>query len=166
VDPIIAHSRVVQLLGELGFTGWRTYPVTVTDREDHPHPNYHGLVITGRCGRIDLSRSAVVLHKYPARWYPHFLGHFFPEDSWDGSDLFMELPYADGEASGTKFATERVKQAFHRAKIKNVAFERLSERSVDASIYKIGSNHLLPPDYSDRVDEAYRRAGVERPGEG
>jgi hypothetical protein len=160
---VIVHRRVIDLLRENRFTGWETYPVIVVDREGRSHLDYYGLVITGRCGAVDLARSVVVLSKYPTGWYPHFLGRYFDESSWGGSDFLMELPDCRGKASAHVFVTEPVRLAFSGAKIENVDFRALSEISVDTSVYEIGSQYLLPSDFSLRVAAAYRDAGMPRP---
>lgn len=162
--PVIAHRRVMDLLREHGVTGWSTYPVTVTDKTGQAHLDYEGLTIVGRCGPADLSRSVVVLSEYPAGWFPHFLGHYFAKDSWDGSDIFMERPNSRGKVIALKFVTEKVHQIFKRAKIKNIRMECLTERSVMTSIHEIGDPHSIPADFIQRVNAAYARADVPRPG--
>jgi hypothetical protein len=82
--------------------------------------DYGGLVVTGRCGAIDRSRSEIVLYEYPAGWFPDGRGLFFAEDSWDGTDVFM----ADDE-TGYIFVTDRVRRAL--AKTANVMFEAAAE---------------------------------------
>jgi hypothetical protein len=63
-----------------------------------------------------------------------------------------------------KFVTERARQAFVEANVENARFECLTEREIMTSIYEIGSvTHRLPPDFKQRVDAAYRRAGVDKP---
>jgi hypothetical protein len=136
----------------------------VTDKKGRLYRDYNGLQISGRCGAVNLTRSVVVLSEYPAGWFPHFLGHYFAEDSWDGTDLFMERPDERGRVTGHVFATERVRDVFRRAKVRNVAFERLTDVSVNTDTYEVGSDYLMPPDFSQRVDAAYARAGVPRPG--
>lgn len=151
------------MLLEHRISGWRTYPVNVMDKLGEPQPDYEGLVVTGRCGNVDLARSIVVLSEYPTGWYPHFLGHYFEESSWDGSDIFMETPDSAGRVTAHKFVTEKVRLAFEKAKIKNARLERLTEQSVRTSVYEIGSSHLLPHDFSRRVEAAYIRAGIPKP---
>jgi hypothetical protein len=163
VGALIVHRRVVQLMREQGFTGWRSYVVSVIGKGGDYHPEYEGLVILGRCNSADLSRSVVVLSEYPAGWLPHFLGYYFDEASWDGTDLFMETPDALGKTTAHVFVTERVRLAFEKAKVKNVRFGRLTERSVMTANYEIGSSHRLPRDFSLRVSAAYRRAGISPP---
>jgi len=153
----------VDLLEQHGLTGWRTYAVHVTDKAGESHPDYAGLSMVGRCGPVDLSRSVVVLSQYPGGWFPHFLGHYFAEDSWDGSDVFMEREDSTGRVTARIFVTEKVREALDRAEVKNLRLQRLTEKSVMTSIYEIGSSHLLPCDFSQRVDAAYARAGVSRP---
>jgi hypothetical protein len=50
---------------------------------------------------------------------------FFEEDSWDGSDFFMEE-----RKSGWVFVTRRVVDFFRRNKIRNVQFERMDELEI------------------------------------
>ncbi len=161
--PVIAHRRILDLLRENGITGWSTYPVIVTDKAGHFHPDYEGLMINGRCGPVDLSRSVVVLSKYPAGWFPHFCGHYFTEDSWDGSDIFMERADSSGKVTARCFVTEKVQQVFKRENIENVRLDCLADKSVMTSIYEIGRSYLLPPDFAHRVAAAYARAGIPLP---
>lgn len=163
VFPRVVHRRVVDLLQEHGLTGWQTYDVRLTDRDGGPHTDYCGLVITGRCGPADPSRSTIVLHAYPGGWYPHMLGHYFEEASWDGSDLFMEREDARGATTGSTFVTERVRSVFRKAKVRNVRLERLCELSVSADIYSFGREYMLPDDFARRVDAAYAVSGLPRP---
>lgn len=167
---LVVHRRVVQLLREKGFTGWGMYVVSVIDKGGDYHPDYEGLVVWGRCGPADLSRSVVVLSQPPSEYYvggrfPQFLGYYFPEDSWDGSDIFMEMPDARARKTARVFITERLRLAFEAARVKNVKFERLTEAVVDTSVYETGNAYKLPRDFSARVTAAYRRAGIEPPSQ-
>jgi hypothetical protein len=161
--PLIVHRRIVDLFREHSITGWSTYPVIVIDKAGHSHLDYEGLKIIGRCGPVDLSRSVIVPSEYPAGWFPHFLGHYFAEDSWDGSDIFMERVDSIGKVTARCFATEKVHRIYQKVGIENIRFECLTDRSVMTSIYEIGGSHLLPSDFSQRVDAAYARAGIPRP---
>ena len=162
---VIVHRCIVNLLRDQGFTGWRPYVVSVIDKGGDYHPEYDGLVILGRCGAADLSTSVVVLSQYPAGWYPHLLGYYFPADSWDGSDIFMERPDTCGHQTGHTFVTDRLRAAFEAANVQNVRFEPLPDHSAPSSVYEIGSGHRVPEDFPARVSAAYRRAGVDRPNQ-
>jgi hypothetical protein len=59
--PMIVSTRVVRVLTEHGITGWATYPVTVSDKRGDEVEGYVGLAITGRCDRVDIARSSVVV---------------------------------------------------------------------------------------------------------
>ena len=161
--PVVVHARVVALLREHAFTGWATYPVTVAAKSGDLHPDYFGLAITGRCGPIDLARSAVALVEYPGGWVPHFEGHYFDPDSWDGSDLFMERPDALGHLTMSRLCTDRVRHALERAKIRGLRFTALPEVRVSTAVFAIGSPHRLPPDYAARLEAAYVKVGVPQP---
>jgi hypothetical protein len=53
-------------------------------------------------------------------------GFYFDEDSWDGSDFFMEERPTDWI-----FVTRRVVDLFRLNKIRNVQFERLTEMEIE-----------------------------------
>jgi hypothetical protein len=161
--PLLVHARVVELLTNAAFTGWATYEVEVITKTGKAAPNYFGLAITGRCDRIDLSRSPIVLNRMPGGWNPQFQGYYFVPDSWDGSDLFMERPDRLGKTSSIRMVTEGVYKKLKEAKCGNLQFTRLSEDLMDTSVYTIALAHLLPEDFASRLEAAYRAAGVPRP---
>lgn len=163
VFPLVVHARVVDVLDRHHLTGWDTFDVDVYSKSGRRVPDYHGIAIHGRCGRVDLSRSAIELRLMPRGWWPDFRGHFFDEGSWDGSDLFMDRPDSQGTSTGFRFVSRRVVDAFSKAKVRNIAFCALSEERVATTTYSIGSSHLLPPDFSERLRAAYATAGVEPP---
>src|SRR5437588_991555 len=99
------HQRVIDVLLDNRFTGWSTYPAVVCDKSGLEYAHYHGLVITGRCGQRNLSASKIELSEYPGGWFPNFVGHYFDETSWDGSDLFMEEGDESGLGDSAKFMT-------------------------------------------------------------
>ena len=137
--PIIVSEFVVQLLRSHGFTGWSLYDVSVQDKQGHLIPGYSGLAITGRCGKIDYTRTVVVPRVYPAGIFPIGKGLLFDPESWDGSDLFMPA-----DNVGYKFMVDDVKKAFERAKIRNVSFTPLDQFEVEMmDLEKAGV--VLPP---------------------
>ena len=161
--PIIVHARVLEVFQHHQFTGWSTYPVAVWTKAGELAPDYFGLAINGRCARVDLSRSTSELREYPGGWVPHFRGHFFVPDTWDGSDLFMEAPDQAGKISAKRMMTDTVRRALAKAKVRNLELCSLPDESVSTSVYTIALQHLLPPDFEQRVAEAYAHAGVPRP---
>ncbi|MGN6628014.1 MAG: hypothetical protein ACTHLN_15455 [Tepidisphaeraceae bacterium] len=68
---LILHNRLIEVLRSQGFTGWKTYPLTMHSRPGTVDDNFSGLAYSGRCGYLDLSRCEAVLRKYPAGWHPH-----------------------------------------------------------------------------------------------
>lgn len=123
VIPLIS-DRVFNILQDDGFSGWSTYPVEVFGKGGARLPGYHGLMVTGRCGPIDQSRSRIIVKPPPVptgRHYQVRLGLYFDPASYDGSDLFLP--------EGTAFilVTERVKKALENAKCSNAALERITE---------------------------------------
>jgi hypothetical protein len=62
--PVVSR-RMLQLLERGGFTGWGTCPVDLGDKAGEWVPGYAGLMISGRCDPVDLSRSELALREYP-----------------------------------------------------------------------------------------------------
>jgi hypothetical protein len=118
---IIADS-VVQMLRAHGFTGWGLYELSVQDKQGQPVPGYSGLAVPGRCGKLEQSMSVRVPRIYPGGIFPVWKGLLFEPSTWDGSDFFMPV----GE-TGHVFVVEAVKQAFEKAKIRDVEFEPLDQ---------------------------------------
>jgi hypothetical protein len=161
--PLIIHERVVELLTHSALTGWSTYPVEVHSKSGRVVPGYAGLAVSGRCGPVDISRSAIGLRQMPGGWFPYFRGHFFVPDTWDGSDLFMAAPDHLGKVSTMRFLSARGRQVLRGAKVRNLSLIRLTESQTDTSVYTIGLQHLLPADFERRLALAYAEAGVPRP---
>jgi len=120
--PIIIADSVVQLLRMQGFTGWSLYEVAVCGKQGQTIPGYHGFSVKGRCGNIDWAKGVEVPRIRPAGIFPVWKGLLFDPESWDGSDFFMPA-----ERVGYVFVVEEVKNAFQRAKIRNVDFTPLDQ---------------------------------------
>ena len=118
---LIVSDRVVEVLNDNKLTGWSTYPVTLTNRDDEILNGYCGLAITGRCGEIDNSRCQIVPKQYPAGEFPVYRGIYFDESTWDGSDIFC---FSGGGAR--KCVTERFRAAVEEAGLRDIDFEALS----------------------------------------
>jgi len=116
-------NRVLNAFSAAGVTGWKAAPAIVTNSLGQPVPNYGLLIVTGRSGPIDNSRSV------QADWLIHgkttakkaWKGLYFEDGTWDGSDLFAPL------GSAFFFATSKVKDVLEREKATNVDLEPLSE---------------------------------------
>jgi hypothetical protein len=162
---LVVHQRIIDQLKEYGISGWKTYSVEVLNRRGVSYDNYTGLSISGRCNSVDLSRSSIILEEYPGGWYPHFLGYYFDELSWDGTNMFMERADSGGCVSAHIFVTEQVRAIVRRAAIKNVIFQRLTDVTLLTSIFEIGSPKTLPADFRSRVAAAYSTANVPIPRE-
>jgi hypothetical protein len=135
---VIVSDAVVQLLRSHGFTGWSLYEVSVRDKQGQLIPGYSGLAITGRCGKIDYTRTVVVPRIRPAGIFPIGKGLLFDPESWDGSDLFMPAGNV-----GHKLMVDRVKKAFERAKIRNVSFTPVDQYEVE--LITLENAGVVPP---------------------
>jgi hypothetical protein len=121
VGPVLLSATLVEVLRTNGFSGWDVYPVPLRGKAGESLPSYFGLIVHGRCGAIDPSRSVKAMKEYPAGSFPIVKGLGFEESSWDGADFFMP---SDGTA--WVFVTERVKRVL-ASTVRNARFEALDQ---------------------------------------
>jgi len=130
---IVVSERVVDLLTSNNLTGWKTYPVTVYDKQEQVVGGYYGLAITGKVGRPDFRRSEII-EKPPITPkgvpYKVFKGIHFENDFTDDSDISLI------ETTTYRVVTQKVVQAFRRAKIYNVELVPLKEAEMDVSVWE------------------------------
>ncbi|GAB3260324.1 hypothetical protein GCM10027425_23430 [Alteromonas gracilis] len=102
----LVSTRVLDVLDQIGATGWHSRPVTIRYKNGDPLPDFHLLAVTGACDSIDLNYDpATRYNAYDDVWRAS--GIDFTE-GWDGSDLF----WSRGLVSNATFATGRVHAAF------------------------------------------------------
>ncbi len=136
--PLIVSERVIDLFKSNGITGWKTYKVQVRSKQNELiNQKYFGLIITGRCGHRDYSKSSIVLGKIGIHIEPHIKGFYFDKDYWDGSDLFMSNPDQEGNSTMHRFCTQKVVDLFEKEKIKNVVFEKLNDSTLAIELYEV-----------------------------
>ncbi len=117
-------ERVVAALRAVSASGWGTYPVRLEAEDGTEVTGYSGLVVSGRCGAIDNTRSVQVEKAVvgnPKGNAPVWKGLYFAEESWDGSDIFRP------SGTGYIFVTEKVRAALDRAKVTNLTYTALAE---------------------------------------
>lgn len=120
----VLSDRVIDILHAGRFTGWTTYPVEVYGKSGERIDGYHGFAVTGRCGRVLWSKGKKERRPAPVpggQAYDVWVGMYFAERSWDGSDIFMP------KATTYAIVVEAVMQALTRAKVTNIKFTRLTE---------------------------------------
>lgn len=131
LPPFLCVSeKVINILKENHFTGWSTYPVEVSDRKGNNLPGYYGFAVTSYAGKRDISRSPIVVtYTSPdGRTSTAYKGFYFDEDKWDGSDIFRVHP-------AWIIVTKTVKDAFTKAKIRNVKFIALPDEETNTLVY-------------------------------
>ena len=129
-DVISATYAAIELISDRmvetlqGFSGWSTFPATVTGKRGEEVPGYSGLVITGRCGPLNKDRGRELWGPHetpPGKPGPRRLFPWFDPDTWDGSDLFAP------EGTAHRLITRDLMLALKRAKITNITMTPLCE---------------------------------------
>ncbi|WP_214114707.1 hypothetical protein [Aequorivita echinoideorum] len=136
--PLIVSERIIELFKSNGITGWKTYNVKIYSKKNELiDQKFFGLIITGRCGHRDFSKSSIVLDKIGIYTEPHIKGFYFEKDYWDGSDLFMDNPDENGNTTVFRFCSQKVVDLFKKEKIKNINFTNLNEPTLAIELYKV-----------------------------
>jgi hypothetical protein len=123
VNLYLISDRMKTVLEENALTGWKIFVVQVMDRKGREIQGYHGLSITGRCGKIDYGKSEIIKKRLvpdtPLSKY--YRGLHVGLDEWDDSDFFLPEKYF-----GT-IITSRAVEVLKKNKITNIRFDNLTE---------------------------------------
>ena len=117
----LVSERVLEAFVAGGVTGWEAATAEISDRGGQAIAGYRLLVVVGRCGAVDNSRSVLVDRIVPGnpKGSKVWKGLYFEEKTWDGSDLF------NPGRSSLLFATEKVKRILEREKATNIHLESM-----------------------------------------
>ena len=119
---LISYNMKV-VLEDNDLTGWKTFETKVLDEQGQEIQGYHGLSITGRCGKIDYSQSEVIEKRLvpegPLGKY--YRGLYVGLDEWDGSDFFLP------EKNFGTVITNRAAGILKKNKFTNIRLENLAD---------------------------------------
>jgi hypothetical protein len=117
----LISKKMVNIMTENKFTGWKLFDIEIYDKENNLVPGYYGLSAIGRCGPQDYTKCKTIFKQYIENGpiVERYKEFHFDIDTWDGSDFFFPENYLGFTV------TERVKIAFEKAKLTNVKFRSL-----------------------------------------
>lgn len=120
----LVSDRFLEVLETNHFTGWKSYPVRLFEKNGTEIFGYNGFSVTGKAGKIDWDQCEIV--QMPDTWdsskiKSYYKGTPINMSEWDGSDIFMP------SNNWGKFITEPVYKALKKAKITNIEFEKATE---------------------------------------
>jgi len=122
----LISSKFKEVLEENLFTGWKTFPIRLMNKKGHEIQGYYGLSVTGRCGKIDYSKSEIIEKRLvpngPLGKY--YKGLYIGLDKWDGCDFFLPEDYYG------IVTTSRVAEVLKKEKLTNIRLENLKDISV------------------------------------
>jgi hypothetical protein len=116
----LVSGRLKSALEHARLTGWSTYQVDLVGKFGETIEDYYGFVVLGRCGEWDLGRSVRVMKQYRTGPHPVWVGSYFEESSWDGSDFVVP----DGSASIV--ATAAVVELCREMRVTGLSFVSLN----------------------------------------
>ncbi len=151
----IISDRIKELFTAHNFTGWKTYPINLYDKNGKLISGYHGFAVTAKVGPIDYSRSEIIAKPPIIIGKPNIVkkGLYFDENSWDGSDFLF---------AGYILVTRPVVEALRKAvpKVKNWRAIPASqyERSI---IFDAVEPEFLTEKERDKINELRREFKIE-----
>ena len=119
----LISDKMKAVLEENALTGWKTFGVKVLDKKGQEIQGYHGLSVTGRCGKIDYSKSEIIEKRLVpnAPLGKYYKGLHVGLDKWDGSDFFLPEKYFG------IIITSRAAEVLKKSKFTNIKLENLEE---------------------------------------
>lgn len=129
----VISDKLKMVLEENNLTGWKTYPIKLTDKKDNEILGYQGFSITGRCDPIDYGKSQIIKKQIRegGPFWNYYRGIYIDLDKWDGSDFF--LPRG---SFGIK-VTSKVADLLKKNKISNLFLENLADVEIMESAVKL-----------------------------
>lgn len=126
----LISERMVNIMKENGFTGWKLFDVEVYDKQNNKVPGYYGLSATGRCGSQDYSKCIDFTTKFVENGpiVEMCKGFHFDINTWDGSDFFFAKNHYGF------IITECVYHAFLEAKLSNLRMSNLLDWNIQKRI--------------------------------
>lgn len=120
----LISERLVSILEYHDFTGWKTYPIIVLDKQENNVLGYKGLSVTGRSGPIIYKDSNLFeKRKVPDGPLCKFYKGEFVE-LWDGSDFFLP------ENSIGTVVSKKVADVLNINKVTNLQLINLADAEV------------------------------------
>lgn len=87
----LISDKMRNVLEHNNLTGWKTFPVTILDKDGREVVGYHGFSIIGRCGPVDYKKCEIIEKRFvptgPLGKY--YKGLYIGLDEWDGTDFFL-----------------------------------------------------------------------------
>lgn len=137
VTTVLFDSRLFSAFEQYEVTGWLAHPIRLIGKMGQEILGYSLLVVTGRCGNVQYSRSERTYMSFPAGDSPSLKGLYFDEATWDGADVFM----CESERQSV-FVTEKARDAIQSI-TKDIKFPRLSDWEA-AEFALIGATGFVP----------------------
>ncbi|MDP9388597.1 MAG: hypothetical protein M3Q48_11975 [Actinomycetota bacterium] len=119
-EPPLVSPRLIQVLSDLGATGWRGDSIQFTDHVLARVPalvHYVALIVDGSAGPLRMNRSGAELTK-EMLWSDEEVQ--FDWDSWDGSDVFQAGQFG-------VFVVPRVAEALAEAGLTNLRLSTVDD---------------------------------------
>lgn len=119
----LISDKMKATLERNALTGWQTFEVKVLDKKGQEIQDYHGLSITGRCGKIDYSKSEIIEKRLVpnAPLGKYYKGLHVGLDKWDDNDFFLPEKYFG------IIITNRAAEVLKKNKLTNIRLENLGE---------------------------------------
>lgn len=129
----LISDKMKAVLKDNNLTGWKTFAVKVLDKQGQEIKGYHGLSITGRCGKIDYNKSEITEKRLvpDGPLVKYYKGLHVGLDKWDGKDFFLPEKYFG------IMTTQRAAEVLKKNKLTNIRLENLAEIEMDYSTVQV-----------------------------
>ncbi len=119
----LISDKMKAVLEENALTGLKIFAIKLFDKKGTEIHGYHGLSISGRCGKIDYSKSEIIEKRLVpnAPLGKYYKGLHIGLDTWDGNDFFLPEKYFG------IIITSRAAKILKKEKLSNIRIENLAD---------------------------------------
>lgn len=129
----LISDKMKTVLEDNDLTGWKTFEVKIVDKQGQEIKGYHGLSITGRCGKVDYNKSEIIQKRLVPNGplVKYYKGLHISLDKWDKKDFFLPEKYFG------IVTTHKAAEALKKNNLTNIRLENLTEIETDYSSVQV-----------------------------
>jgi hypothetical protein len=120
----IVSNKLIALLEENHFTGWKIYPIKLLDKKENEIKGYYGFSVIGICGPLSYKDSTIIVKRVVpgGPLCKFYKGVSIGLGEWDGSDFFIP------KNTIKIVITKKVADTLKSNKISNIDLTNLAEQ--------------------------------------
>jgi hypothetical protein len=138
VSLFLISDKMLNILKENNFSGWKTYPIRLYDRKNNEIYGYNGFSVIGKCEATTKYKRDSLFEKRLVPNGPlstYYKGLYIDFTKWDGSDFFIP------KGSLRIVITQNVRDIILKNKLTNINIRNIKD--IEVSDFKMQEEDLI-----------------------